>query len=343
MWKFVGQPRAVELLTHSLDYDRLSHAYLFTGPPHVGKMTLALKLAQALNCETGRQPCGECRSCKHIAAGSHPDVRIIARTAEPGAGEADLKKEIKIAQIRELQQTASLEPYEGRYRVFIINGAEHLNEESANCLLKTLEEPPQRVLIILVTTNERMLLPTVVSRCQRMELFPLSSGEIEQELVANRGVPVEKAELLSKLCRGGIGWAVTAALDDKVLEEHRQRLTQLRDLNEAAFEHRFEYAARLAAQFPKNRAVVEDTLRLWMDWWRDLLLVKAGCPESVVNTDEADELRRQADAYTLAQIRDFIGSIQASLKQLEQNANPRLALEVLMLNVPPAGQERVCI
>lgn len=332
MWQMIGQPKAVELLRRSLESERLAHAYLFVAPPHVGKTTLAINLAQTLNCEQGERPCGQCRSCRRIAAGNHADVQVIARL--PAADSGSLKKEIGIGQIRELQRAAGLQPYEGKHRVFIIDGAEHLNEESANCLLKTLEEPPAKVLLILLAVNDSRLLPTIVSRCHRVELSPLSAPIIEQALIEHWQVELGKAKTLSRLCSGGIGWAVSASIEERPLQERSLRLTELLGLATASLEQRFTFAARLAAQFNKSRDSVEEMLGLWLEWWRDLLLVKERCAQFITNVDHEMTLHHRAEGYSLTEIRGFIEAIRAALRQLGQNANPRLVLEVLMLSIP---------
>lgn len=340
MYQVIGQPKAVEILRRSLETGRLAHSYLFVGPPHIGKKTLALGLAQALNCEEAERPCGWCASCLRIAAGKHADVQVISRLAEDAQGDAASKKQITIGQIRELQQTAALLPYEGRARVFIIDGAEHLNEDSANCLLKTLEEPPPQVFIILLTLNDGMLLPTIVSRCQRIELVPAPPHVIEDALVQTWEVDPAKARTLGRLSRGCIGWAISAALDERVLEERSERLTELRDLPTSSIAQRFDVAARLAAGVSKKRHSVEETLALWLEWWRDILLVKAGCSQFITNVDEEAALRQQATGYGLNDVKDCIEAIRAAQRQLEQNANPRLVLEVLMLRLPQPDQEK---
>jgi len=337
----IGQDRALELLRRSLDNGRLAHAYLFTGPPHVGKMTLAVNLAQALNCEKENRPCGECQPCLRTAAGNHPDVQIIGRPSGADAGDGGSKKEIGIAQIRELQHSAALQPYEGKYRAYIIDGAEYLNEESANCLLKTLEEPPPTVLFILLAVQENRLLPTIVSRCQRVELFPLPASVIEKALVAHWQAAPEKARLLSRLCRGGIGWAVSALRDESLLEARSQNLDRLLELTGASLQQRFSFAASLAAQYGKNRNAVEETLNLWLEWWRDVLLVREDCSQFVTNIDREAGLRSYAECYDLIDIRGFMEAVRAALQQLEQNANSRLVLEVLMLNIPARNERSI--
>jgi len=328
------------LLRRSLNSERLSHAYLFVGQPHVGKMTLAINLAQVLNCEQEARPCGQCRSCLHIAAGNHPDVQLIGRVANADPGEAGTKKEISIAQIKEVQRSAGLQPYEGKHRVFIIDGAEYLNEESANCLLKTLEEPPPKVLFLLLTVNDGRLLPTIVSRCQRVELFPLPASVIEQALTEHWKVVPEKALKLSRLCRGAIGWAVSASNNESLAQERSQKLDELVSLNDANLEQQFAFAARLAAQFNKNRDSVEEMLELWLGWWRDVILTKEGCIQFITNIDREAALLNHAECYSITSIRGLIEAIREAVGQLEQNANPRLVLEVLMLSIPNRGERK---
>jgi len=195
MWQVIGQTRVVSLLQHSLEKGSLAHAYLFTGPPHVGKMTLALNLAQAVNCESAEPPCGECDSCQKIALAKHADIQIIGLNYNGNSTKAKPRTEISIEQIRQLQHSVSLPPFEGRYKVFIIDGAELLSIEAANCLLKTLEEPVGKAIFILLTTNERLLPATVISRCQRLELLPLATAEVETAL-NQRGIEPQQAKLL---------------------------------------------------------------------------------------------------------------------------------------------------
>ncbi len=334
MWSVIGQNRAVSLLQRSLETGSLAHAYLFVGPAHVGKMTLALNLAQALNCEASTPPCGRCISCERVGSGKHADVQVIGLGHNADSGETKARAEISIDQIRQLQHSASLPPFEGRYKVFIIDGAELLSLEAANCLLKTLEEPVGRVVFILLTTNERLLPATVVSRCQRVELFPMPFGEVETALSRNWNVEPEKARLLSRLSHGCLGWAVSAALDESLLQQRDESVDRLLDMSNADCEERFAYIAQLANQFGQNRELVYERLKLWLGWWRDLLLVKVGSIDNITNIDRLNTLSDMSKRLSLAQIRAFIHSIRIAGEQLRQNANPRLVLEVLMLDIP---------
>lgn len=336
MWQVIGHSLAVDFLQRCIWSNRIGHAFLFIGQSQVGKRTLAINLAQALNClaEDESRPCGQCSACRRIAAGNFADFQIIDLLIEGKGKEGRRKKEIGIEQVRDLQRAAVLQPYEGRYKVFIINNAESLSTEAANALLKTLEEPPEHAVLILLTIDDKLLLPTVVSRCQRVDLRPVAQAVVEEALVTKWGAPIEKARLLSRLCQGRIGWAVAALANSNVLEKRTSAIDQITEVMAADRFTRLEHAARLANQFGKDRQIVKEELELWQSWWRDLMLVKAGCSELLVNHDRSDEIERQAARYSLGEIKEVIDFLRLAWEQLDQNANPRLALEVFMLRLP---------
>jgi DNA polymerase-3 subunit delta' len=335
MWQLIGQDRAVLQLKSNLSKGTAARSYLFTGPPGIGKMALAVSLAQALNCPSEEPPCGHCSACQRIAARKHPDVEVIGLAADAEGS----RTEIVIDQVRRLQHDANLSPYEGACRVFIVNGAELLSIEAANCFLKTLEEPVDRVVFVLLAVDEELLPATVVSRCQRLELKPAPAATIEAFLIDKLGLPTLKAGLLARLSRGRPGWAITAAGDSALLERRAERLESLRAALNGDYEERFSYAARLAAGFGRKRQEVFEVLDLWTVFWRDLMLIKLGLKEAVTNTDLEAELTQRADGYSLEEIRDTINSMLKTEQGLRSNANARLALEVLMLQMPLGSGE----
>jgi len=329
MWQTIGQPKALALLEHSLKTGELAHAYLVVGAPHIGKMTLAFDLAKAVNCQGKEPPCGECQSCRRIADGKHADITIISLNSGKGSGETKSRVEISIDDIRELQHSASLPPYEGKCKVFIIDGAEYLSTEAANCLLKTIEEPPPHTIILLLTAEEPQLLPTVVSRCQRIELKPISSEEIEGVLIEAHGIDIDRAKLLARLSQGCLGWAIRGSTDDSYLAQRNQRLSEMFSILSAGWEERFSYAAKIS----NERKSAEETIKLWLVWWRDVMLTKCNCKKTT-NIDQISKLEKWAQVLSLLEIRNFIYSLRQSLNQIAVNANLRLIFEILMLNMP---------
>jgi DNA polymerase-3 subunit delta' len=325
MWQVIAQDKVISLLDYSIKTNAIAHAYLIVGPRHVGKGTLAFNLAQALNCDGPELPCGQCRSCQRILEGKHADITPIG---------LDSKTEIGIDDIRALQRIANLPPYEGKCKVFIIDDAEYLSTEAANSLLKILEEPPQSVVWLLLVAEEEHLLPTVISRCQRLELKPVPSEHVREALVNSYNVEDNRAKLLAQLCRGRFGWALSALANDDILEQRSQRIDSLVSLLTASLDQRFTYAQELTGQFSQNRRAGAEIIEIWLDWWRDLMLIKGDCQEAIINVDYKTVLEEQARGLNLSEIKEFLNSLCLLQDAISKNVNPRLASEWLMLNLP---------
>ena len=210
-----GQDRAVNILRGQLDNDRIAHAYIFLGPEGVGRKKTALELAAALNCEKGagrEAPCGECAPCVKVTRMVHPDVHVVdyawqAKILEKEIPESG-KSIIKIDTVRAIQKEMSLKIYEGRYRVFIVDNAETMTRDSANCLLKTLEEPSRNSVIILLAATVEMFPRTVVSRCRQVKFCALEEGFISSYLVRNAGADRRRSAQVARLSRGSLGTAL---------------------------------------------------------------------------------------------------------------------------------------
>jgi DNA polymerase-3 subunit delta' len=331
MWQVIGQEKTLSLLDYGLKSDAVAHAYLLVGPRHVGKGTLATNLAQALNCDGPEPPCGQCRSCQRIREGKHADVTTTG---------LDSRTEIGIDDIRGLQRLANLPPYEGKCKVFIIDEAEYLSIEAANALLKILEEPPPRVVWLLLAAEEERLLPTIISRCQRLELKPVSSERVQETLVNSYNVDGDKAKLLTQLCHGRPGWALSALADSDMLKQRSQRIEGLASLLTAGIGQRFAYAQELASQFSQDRKAGAEIVETWVDWWRDLMLIKGGCQEAIINVDFEKVLKEQARDLSLREIKEFLANLGLLQEAVSKNVNPRLALEWLMLNLPGRGNRK---
>jgi DNA polymerase-3 subunit delta' len=324
-WPIVGHKWAVALLQNAVEMGRQAHAYLISGPAQIGRCTLALAAARALNCTGDSRPCqlpgpDVCRACRLIAAGTHPDVRVIV---PQGAS-------IKIDQVRELQHELALSPVEGRFRVAIVDGMELATAEASNALLKTLEEPPAYVVLILVALEPELLLPTIVSRCQPIPLRPLALEEVQAALVSRWGVADERARQLAHLSGGRLGWALAVAQDENLLQKRAACLDDLARLLDAKRVARFAYAEDLAG----DSAAALETLDVWESWWRDVLLVAAGSSAPLVNVDRRAELEQQAGRFGVERARQVIVALSRTAWQIRHNANVRLALETLLLDLP---------
>ena len=334
MWRITGQEDVVSLLSRGLEKKSLAHAFLISGPPHIGKMTLAVDIAQAVNCLKIPPPCGKCQSCLKIQQGKHADVHVISLAAQNDEEEGKTRTEISIDDIRQIQHAVSLPPFEGKHKAFIIDDAESMSIEAANCLLKTLEEPVTQAVFMLLTTNASLIPETIVSRCQKISLKPIEASEIEKILITDYDIDSQKAAVLSRLSHGCFGWALSAAQDEKILEDYFEKRSRVLEAMAASLQERFSYAGTLSTQFSRDRASVYDIMDIWLDIWRDLLLLKTELPDSVNNIDIAGQLKQWAATIGLNAIRDSIQAIQEAKIQLALNANARLVLEVMMLDIP---------
>lgn len=333
-WRTLGQDHLIARLQPALERGRESHAYLLVGPPRVGKLTLAREIAQAVNCLHGPGvPCGACGQCQRIADNLHADVRVVDIEFSRMVEGRNTVSTITIDAIREMERTVNLNPFEGSRTVIIIDGASAMTPEAANALLKTLEEPPPGVLFLLLADDEEALLPTIRSRCQALHLLPMSRRTMFEFLTQQRGASEDDADKLYRLSRGCLGWALRALDDPQLLEQRQADLERMRETVGAGLDARFSYANEVASLFGSDRAAARELLSLWLRWWRDLLLVKEGAEEYLHNADLADELRSHAEILTTAQIDAFIRRLLTTMAALDANANPRLALETLMLHV----------
>ncbi len=331
MWKTVGHDKALRTLERAIATDRVAHAYLVVGPAQVGKTTLALDLARAVNCASDDPPCSDCRQCQRIASGLHPDIRVVG--LEP-ARSGRMRTQISIDQVREAQREASLLPYEGRYRVFIFETAEKLTAEASNSLLKMLEEPPDGVIIALLASDAGAMLPTILSRCRRIDLRPVPAQTVSELLTERYGVSGERAREIAGASSGRVGWAVEAARDPGLMERVRQAIDTIDQFTRGSLTDRFEYAQQLSGRFSANREAVFADLDLWQSWWRDVLLTGHQRSELVSNVAKRESLEEISAKLSVEDAAAAVAAVRRAVFLLERNVSPRLALEDMMLALP---------
>lgn len=330
-WDMIGHQWAVDLLRQHIMTDQVRHAYLFIGAESLGKKTLALRLAQVLNCpnldEQG-DPCGQCISCRQIQEGVFPDVRLI----EPESA----SEEVKVDQVRELSRWLSLAPYQSRWRIAVLVDFHQANEHAANALLKTLEEPAENVLLILTARSSADLLPTIISRCEVLKLRPVPV-DILSDTLQKRGMGDEETSIYARISGGFPGKAIRLLEEPETAEHRTQRLAELMQLLAADRISRLAYADALS-KFHKEAALVRSevlqVLAYWQLIWRDVLLTSYGAdvaPQNPDQVDAIDQLSMQVPAEASLAV---VMKIQQTSEAVQRNANIRLAMESLLLSLP---------
>lgn len=320
--ELIGHSKPLESLCAALANRRLHHAYLFVGPEGVGKHTIARALAQAVHCsETTSDYCGRCANCASIINGNHPDVRAV----QPLAG----KKEISIQQVREIERELRYRSFGGKRKIAIIDPAGLMNVAAQNALLKTLEEPPENSLIILVTPNAGGLLPTLRSRCLRLSFAPLPRAEVARFLRAKQSVNPEDAEFLAAMSMGSIGAAVN--LDQRALiEKRRVWAGKLSALTARDYQSAIAAAEALAA----NRDEALEFLRWAQSWYRDLLIYGVSHKrDELVNLDMLPQIEEQSASGGADRALAALARIDSATAGIQRNLNRRMVLESFLFGV----------
>ena len=349
-WQTIGNRAAITLLNGAIKQQRVSHAYLFTGPNRVGKRTLAIDFARALNCNVQdiaapgwgdlqpAPPCGQCSACDRIARSNFADVQIITSSTQsskdPDARSAQRRVMIGIDLIKDLQSDAILEPYEGRVKVFIIDEANRMSQDAANALLKTLEEPPSSVHIILTAPSEESVPETIASRCHLVRLRSVPPETITDALIERYGVPQAEAEPLAKMSMGAPGWAIAARKDPSLIDARKQSASRIIDVIKADLPDRFDYAFKMTQEFRRDRASGLEEIARWLEILRDVAMLQNELHQHIVFGDRIEELTDLAKKLTTEDLARATLAIQNTRDALMSNAYSQLAFDGMMLRIP---------
>ncbi|MEL7646295.1 MAG: DNA polymerase III subunit delta' [Anaerolineaceae bacterium] len=328
-WNICGHETAVTFLKEHTKPEKLRHAYLITGPQGVGKRTLALAFIKALNCQNPPAPgefCDACQACRQINTQSFPDLAVLA----PEEGHQDLR----IDQIRAAQQSLALTPYQARYRVVLILDFQRATAAASNALLKSLEEPPARAVLVLTADAEENLLPTIASRCQIVRLRPLPMEKAGAWLEEKLQVPKERASQLAHLSSGRLGAAVRFEQHPELLSAYEDALDQLEELLRSKRRQRLQYVEKLQKSKVGQRELAGQLVSAWLSFWRDALIVRSAAKMPLVNQERQVFLRETAEQLDLAHIETILEAHEKALAQLEMYVNPRLTLEYVLLTLP---------
>lgn len=325
-WNLLGNEWAVGMLRQHVAEDAVRHAYLFTGAPGVGRRSLAVRFTQAMNCTQPLEPgipCGKCRDCRQIEIMQHPDLTVIQAESDGGI--------LRVDQIREARRSLSLMPYQSKYRVALFLRFQEANDNAANALLKALEEAPSYAVLILTADQAEGLLPTISSRCEVLRLRPSALDVLETFLKQN-GADEERSRLLSHINGGRPGAALRLLKDPSALTLRAEKLNELQSLLPATRVERFAYGDKLA----KDKDGLRGVLLLWLSFWRDVLLRAGGASTPLTNIDRVREIETLAGRVQLPEARKVVSDLEKSLRRLDANVNPRLLIEVLLLDWPKA-------
>ncbi len=360
----IGQERAVDTLRRGLAQQRVAHAYLFYGPEGTGKRAAAIEMAKALQC-VREQPdaCGECPACLKVARLIHPDVQVlfpypgdvdetevgerlrllaanpyavIDFVRRPSLGDAakiSNKQAIyNVARVhQELRRVMSFKPVEGRHKVAILTDVEYMRVEAANAFLKLLEEPTPRTVFILTTSRTDKLLPTIISRCQRLRFDPLSADAIEQALQTRAGLAEDAARILARMSNGSYSAALELAENEELLANRALVVEFMR----LAYTGNID---KLSDQLTSLGALGRERLKGWlillMSWIRDLLLFRHQRAAAVlVNSDQADTIQKFCDGVPAADLDAMVGYVEEALGLVARNTHVPLTLTVLALGM----------
>ena len=320
----VGQEQLREHLENAVRMGKVSHAYIINGERNAGKEFIAKTFAMAVQCENRQdaEPCGECHSCKQALSGNHPDIIFITHEKPGTIGVDDIR--------RQINGDVAIKPYSGPKKIYIVSEGEKMTVQAQNALLKTLEEPPEYAVILILTDNVNTLLPTILSRCVVLNMKPVRDAQIKEYLMENMGIPDYKADICVAFARGNVGKARLLANSEEFEKVKEEAITLLKYIGEMEL-HEIVSAIKKINEYKFD---VNDYMDILSIWYRDVLLFKATHDVNhLIFREEIQSIRKVADKSTYEGIERIIDALEKSKQRLNANVNFELTMELLLLTI----------
>ncbi len=325
----VGHESIIGHFKSSIEQGKVAHAYLIHGEKGTGKKMLAGLFAKTLQCETGgTDPCGTCRSCIQCDSGNQPDIIWVTHEKPTVISVDDIREQVN--------NDIIIKPYSSRYKIYIIPEAELMNPQAQNALLKTIEEPPEYAVIMLLTNNLDKMLPTILSRCITLNLKPV--GELDMmEYLSRMGVPQAKAKFCVGFAFGNLGKAVRLATSEEYNEIKHDCVQILKDINRMEIYDLINAVKKMS----KYKLDIYDYLDIMMMWYRDILMLKvSGSPDKLLFKEEYATLKQQANYISYEGIENVLKALDKVKVRLEANVNFDIAMELLLLTIKENQNDR---
>lgn len=323
----IGQEQIKEHLKNALAMRKVSHAYIINGEKASGKEFIANIFAMALQCEKEEaEPCQECHSCRQALSGNQPDIIRVTHEKPNAISVDDIRSQIN--------QDVAIKPYSSPYKIYIMNEAEKMTVQAQNAILKTLEEPPEYAVILLLTTNLNALLPTILSRCVVLNMKPVSDALVKRYLMEEMQVPDYKAEVCVAFARGNVGKARALASSEDFENVKSEALSLLKYIQDMEL---YEIVAAIK-KITEYKLDVNDYLDIMAIWYRDVLLFKAtNDANHLVFREEIQAIRKVAGRSSYEGIESVIGALEKAKNRLNANVNFDLTMELLLMEIQENG------
>ena len=319
----IGQEQLKEHIQNAIASNKVSHAYIINGERNAGKEFIARIFAMTLQCEKGgKEPCNECHSCKQALSHNQPDIVYVSHEKPNSIGVEDIRGQIN--------NDIGIKPYSSPRKIYIMNEGEKMTPQAQNALLKTLEEPPEYAVILILTDNVEGLLPTIISRCVVLNMKPVPDKLVKKYLMEELGVPDYKANICVAFARGNIGKAKLLASSEEFEKVKDEAITLVKYINDMEINE----IVKAIKKIMEYKLDVNDYLDILTVWYRDALLYKATKDvNSLVFKNEFQQIRKVADRSTYEGIETIVKALQQARRRLEANVNFDLTMELLLLAI----------